>query len=64
MPLKDHKIQGQSLQRDLAYWKSYHISEKTLNFCVKSVHKILNENSCCGQFPQEPLHLRMWSLTR
>jgi hypothetical protein len=24
----------------------YHISEKTLNFfCVKSVHKILNENS-------------------
>jgi hypothetical protein len=26
--------------------KSYHISEKTLNFfCVKSVHKILNENS-------------------
>jgi hypothetical protein len=33
-------------ERDLAYWKSYHISEKTLNFfCVKSVHKILNENS-------------------
>jgi hypothetical protein len=26
--------------------ESYHISEKTLNFfCVKSVHKILNENS-------------------
>jgi hypothetical protein len=33
-------------ERDLAYWKSYHISEATLNFfCVKSVHKILNENS-------------------
>jgi hypothetical protein len=53
-------------ERDLAYWKSYHISEKTLNFfCVKSVHKILNENSeVVWTVPQEPLHLRMWSLTR
>lgn len=33
-------------ERDLAYWKSFHITEATLKlFCVKSVHKILNENS-------------------
>jgi hypothetical protein len=45
MPLKDHKIQGQRVYRDLAYWKVI-IFLKTLNFfCVKSVHKILNENS-------------------
>jgi hypothetical protein len=48
MPLKeDHKIQGQRVYRErLSVLESYHISEKTLNFfCVKSVHKILNENS-------------------
>jgi hypothetical protein len=44
MPLKDHKIQGQRVYRE-SVWKSYHISEKMNFFCVKSVHKILNENS-------------------
>jgi hypothetical protein len=34
-------------------------------FCVKSVHKILNENrKLFGQFPQEPYIWCMWSLTR
>jgi hypothetical protein len=53
-------------ERDLAYWKSYHISEKTLNFfCVKSVHKILNENSeVVWTVSSRTLYLRMWSLTR
>ena len=33
-------------ERDLAYWKSFHITEETLRFfCVKSVHKLLNENN-------------------
>lgn len=33
-------------ERDIAYWGSFHITEKTLDFfCVKSVHKLLNENS-------------------
>lgn len=33
-------------ERDIAYWKSYHITKETLEFfCVKSVHKLLNENS-------------------
>lgn len=33
-------------ERDLAYWKSFHITESTLKlFCVRSVHKILNESN-------------------
>lgn len=32
--------------RDLSYWKSFHITEETLQFFnVKSVHKLLNENN-------------------
>jgi hypothetical protein len=60
IPQEDYKIQVQRVHgEDIEYWKSYHISEETLKFfCVKSVHKILNENSeVVGQSPQEPLHL-------
>jgi len=33
-------------ERDLMYWKSFHITEETLKFFnVKSVHKLLNENN-------------------
>jgi 5S rRNA maturation endonuclease (ribonuclease M5) len=32
-------------ERDKEYWGNYHISEETLRFfCVRSVHKLLNEN--------------------
>jgi hypothetical protein len=63
--LKDHKISARVYRERLSIGKVIIFLENTEFFCVKSVHKILNENSeVVWTVPQEPLHLRMWSLTR